>query len=207
MSKQETKTTDKTSQAPAAPALPKFSCVVAMDAVGGIGRKGRLPWGRLQYDSINHYDLTTAISNSKGPEDPRKNLVIMGHTTWKSLPLGKAPMSNRINTVITSSPIFSGPQGVRAHRNLEKALLDAAKLQEEGRADKIFVVGGAKVFQAAFALPECEFVYLTSLLTHVKQCDVFIDPGQYFTPDTSYPRKVHTYDNWQYMIHRLKRRA
>jgi dihydrofolate reductase len=90
--------------------LPWFSIVVATSLNHGIGYQGQLPW-RIPQDLQYFQKLTTqgffqcnnpALSQSDLV--PKKNAVIMGHTTWKSIPKKFRPLSNRINVILTRNP-------------------------------------------------------------------------------------------------------
>lgn len=187
--------------------LPNFACVVTADALGGIGRKGVLPWGSLQYERAWTYDTTTTTDKNISNPNGRRNIVIMGHNAWKSLPQGKAPMANRINVVISKDAALPVPDGVYVVTSLDEALARAAKLIGAGTGNRVFVMGGAKTLQNAFQHPKCTHIYLTHLLKLVSKCDVFVDWGPYFEPDNEYPRKVHAQGEWNYILQRLKRRA
>lgn len=186
--------------------LPKFSCVVTADALGGIGRKGVLPWGSLQYERAWTYDVTTTVDKSWEGADKRKNIVVFGYNAWRALPQGKAPMPNRHNIVISKDPELPVPEGVRVAHSLIAGLLLAKEMQADGSGADIFVMGGAKTLQAAFKFPACKFLYLTHLLKMVTKCDVFVDWGPWLEPDADYPRKVHAQGEWNYILQRLKRR-
>lgn len=205
---QLTKDAIRAAAKPATPteALPAFDCLVTMDVVGGIGRKGGMAWGTLQYDRAAFYDITTEVPKTVEGADKKRNVVIMGRTAWMALPQGKAPMPNRINIVISKDTKMPVPEGVYVEDSLRSALLRGKRLQESGDAHALFVVGGAATLNLAFTYNACRYIYTTTLLKHVPRCDVFVDPFHSFVPDATYPRKSHSTGDWEYMLHRLCRR-
>lgn len=111
-----------------------------------IGDGNRLPWD-IKEDLVHFRDLT------KG------HIVVMGKTTFLSIP--NAPLKDRINIVITSTPeIFVEREGcVFVHpKNTIQQILAA---KEEHPHKRVFVIGGAHVYST--------FINLASKLhiTHI----------------------------------------
>lgn len=93
------------------------------------------------------------------------NVVIMGRKTYESI--GK-PLSSRDNIVITSHDI-----SVDNYDNLwtVRSLEEAYKLAEDLDGEKIFVIGGAQLYEAA--LPYTEWLDLTEVLDSPGNADAF----------------------------------
>ena len=127
-----------------------FDIVVAMDEARGIGRGGALPW-HIKADMKFFKTLTTS------------HAVIMGRKTWESLPTAFRPLPDRLNIVLTRQSDYPVPSGVQIYQDLDSALLAAAK-------HRIFVIGGAEVFNAALNRPGCEALYATHI-RHNFGCD------------------------------------
>ncbi|KND95266.1 Dihydrofolate reductase [Tolypocladium ophioglossoides CBS 100239] len=106
------------------------------------------------------------------------NAVIMGRKTWDSIPPKFRPLKDRLNIVITRSattaaaspPSASSSPGepVRVP-SLEHALQCA---QAHGAVGRVFVVGGAQVYDAALRLSAARRVLLTSIRREF-ECDTF----------------------------------
>ncbi len=126
-----------------------ISIVVAHSANRVIGREGELPW-RLPSDLKRFRDLTTG------------HAVVMGRTTYESLPARVRPLPGRRNIVLSTNPSY-GPAGAEVFGDLHAAL-DAC-----GR--DCFVIGGGITY--AEALPLTDRVYAT----HV---DCEVDGDAYF---------------------------
>ena len=138
-----------------------FDCVVAADAAGGIGKDNDLPWPRLREDLRFLRRITTEAPPG------RHNAVIMGRLTWESVPSKMQPLPGRLNVVISRGELAL-PDGVVLARSLDEAL---AAGDVAGR----FVIGGAQIYQQAFAHPACRFVYLTRIAATFA-CDTFLPP-------------------------------
>lgn len=106
----------------------------------------------------------------------------MGRKTWDSIPEKFRPLKNRLNIIITRSapspppstlPPVSEPVRVSS---LEQALSLVAQAQSVAR---VFVMGGAQIYDAALKREESRRVLLTSIEREF-ECDTFfpVDLGQ-----------------------------
>lgn len=148
-----------------------FSVVVAMHQPSrGIGRDNDLPWPRLPRDMAFFRTLTTTTTTD------RVNAVIMGRKTWESLPATKRPLPGRINVVLTSAAACRDGNGNGNGNVLFSPSLPAALAELETRPeiDRIFVIGGERVFAEALAMPNCQSLYVTEIRGALSApCDVF----------------------------------
>jgi dihydrofolate reductase len=142
-----------------------FSLVVATDLNRGIGLKGDLPW-RLKGDLAYFRDLT-----SKTLDPNKKNAVIMGRTTWDSIPEKFRPLPNRLNIVLSNRLAKGSLIGAEVANSLQDALLIA----EKNEVENCFVIGGGKVYQESILLPECQIIYITEILENFS-CDTYFPP-------------------------------
>ncbi|WBR14488.1 Dihydrofolate reductase [Pandoravirus kuranda] len=148
-------------------AAQPFSIVVAMTASRAIGRAGKLPWGRLPKEMADFRNLTRTTA------DPSKtNALIMGRLTFDSLPR-RRPLPGRIKVVLTRRPPGADtyPEGVLVASSLDDALNMVA------HAEKVFVIGGAKVYADAVVHPACAGIWLT----HISDPD-YSDADAFFPP-------------------------
>jgi dihydrofolate reductase len=111
----------------------------AQAANGVIGDHGTLPW-HLPEDLARFRELTMGTT------------VLMGRTTWESLPERVRPLPGRRNVVLSRRPGWQAP-GARLAGSLSEALRDAV--------GDVWVIGGASVYVAA--LPLADRVDLTEL--------------------------------------------
>ena len=155
-----------------------FDIVVAIDNQRGIGKGGQLPW-QLPADMKHFKDLTvTAQSKDK------QNAVIMGRKTWESLPIKFQPLPHRINVVLSHNKKLSLPYGVVRASSLEEGLRLLQQPPWETKTDKIFVIGGAQIFEKAICHPSCAAIHLTHILKKFP-CDAFFPQYEKFTQKVS----------------------
>lgn len=153
--------------------MSKFSVILAATENGLIGNsstKSGFPW-RLPRDMAYFKEVTSTTGN---PE--KKNAVVMGRKTWDSIPAKFKPLEGRINVVLTRNPEElrkSGkiPDDVLLYSDLQQAV-DALGAMET--CETIFIGGGSSIYNEAFASPNCEKVYLTTVLSPA-QGDIFVD--------------------------------
>lgn len=141
-----------------------FSLIAAVDANYGIGKDGRLPW-HLPSDLAYFHRIT---------EGAGRNVVIMGRTTWESIPEKFRPLKNRLNTVLTRNADYQLAPGVLRGADLDEALEKVAHASEknDGKNIEIFIIGGAQIFAEAVKHRACQRIYLTEI--HGKfDCDTF----------------------------------
>ena len=87
--------------------------IVAATMNNGIGSAGRLPW-RLPREMAYFAKITTLVPETVSSENdgthtaenmPGKNAVIMGRSTWESIPKAFRPLKGRINIVLSRGDI------------------------------------------------------------------------------------------------------
>ena len=157
--------------------------IVAIADNNAIGVKGDLPWHLGE-------DLKYFKRKTKG------HPVIMGRTTYFSLP--KHPLPQRKNIVLNlgGDPI---PEATCVY-SFEEAY------QAVKPARKCFIMGGASVYKAA--LPDMDTLYITHVHTVVEGADAFfpeIDPKIWHP---SWKSRMHHDDatgyDFQFVIYRRK---
>jgi dihydrofolate reductase len=133
----------------------KFSIIAAVDKNFGIGKGGKLPWD-LAGDLKHFREITKGCA------------VIMGRTTWLSLPERFRPLPGRLNVVLAPIGDLVVPEGVIVAQSFEEAF-SAIALKWNG---KVFVIGGGMVYTQAIQRPECNKVYLTEI-DAIYDCDTY----------------------------------
>ena len=144
-----------------------LNLVVAMDLDSGIGKNGGLPW-HLPADLKHFKELT---STTQSPD--KKNIVVMGRKTWESLPSKFRPLPGRINIVLTKDQNLSLPKDVLKSDSFDALSKFFQTMTEQ--FEKIFVIGGAKVFEQAVRHPDCHKIYVTQILKKF-DCDILFPP-------------------------------
>lgn len=107
--------------------------VVAYNKNFAIAENGEIPW-RLSED-FKHFKETTSGGS-----------IIMGRTTYESLP--KRPLPMRFNIVLSRDKDYDAP-GACVSRTLENAIELARDINF---GQEIFIVGGQDVYNSAFEL-------------------------------------------------------
>jgi dihydrofolate reductase len=128
-----------------------ISIVVAHSTNGVIGRDGTLPW-RLPTDLRRFRELTSG------------HAVVMGRTTFESIPPRFRPLPERRNIVLSSNPDYVA-EGGEVFGDLDSALAACP--------DGCFVIGGEVTYRQA--LPLAERVYATHVEADVEG-DAFFPP-------------------------------
>jgi dihydrofolate reductase len=101
--------------------------IVAIDRNLAIGKGGKLPW---HYSADMKFFKATTIGNA----------VVMGRHTWATL---KGPLRDRQNFVLSANGNVTNVDGVIVLSDVDAVLERANDL-----AGHLFVIGGAKVYQA-----------------------------------------------------------
>eukprot|EP00953_Heterococcus_sp_UTEX-ZZ885_P024001 13159-Heterococcus_DN1.PRE.1 len=157
-------------------ALRDFIVVVAATAGSlGIGKGGGLPW-KLAGDMAYFKRVTSACKT------PNKvNAVVMGRKTWESIPARFRPLAGRCNVVLTRNPRarqeLTLPDEVLIAPSLNDALEQLAAPDMRDKINKIFVIGGGKVYEEALKHDSCKQVLLTSVQSdNFEDCDTHLPP-------------------------------
>lgn len=148
--------------------------IVACDPKGGIGYKNKLPWTKIQGDLPRFRELTT------------NQIVVMGHTTWDSLPV--KPLPNRFNIVVSNNR-FDVPEGTTIVTLLEVISME--------KYSKVWLIGGAKLIESCWNF--IDEIHLTRTFTKYT-CDKFLDLvylEQFFACDRIVPNEDHNYEIWR----------
>jgi dihydrofolate reductase / thymidylate synthase len=155
-------------------ALRDFIVVVAATAGSlGIGKGGGLPW-KLAGDMAYFKRVTSAC---KAPN--KVNAVIMGRKTWESIPARFRPLAGRCNVVLSRNPRarqeLTLPDDVLMAPSLNDALKQLAAPDMRDKINKIFVIGGGKVYEEALKHDSCKQVLLTLVQSDkFEDCDTHL---------------------------------
>ena len=125
-----------------------FSIIAAIGKNNEIGKKG---------DLVFHLkgDMRFFRETTKG------HTVVMGKTTWGSLP---AKLKNRTNLVVSRDEVPGKPDGVIT--DLDQYIKD-----HQNSKERIFIIGGGSMYKAF--LPDAKELYLTEIDATDPEADVF----------------------------------
>lgn len=134
-------------------AIKNFSIIFAHDLKNGIGKNNTLPWKHPE--DMRYFQKITSQT-----DDPEKqNAVIMGRLTFKSM--NKRPLKNRVNLIIGKGYLTS----------FQSALENASQNE---MIEKIFIIGGSRLYQEAIEHPNCEKLHITTINKEY-DCDTFFE--------------------------------
>lgn len=111
-----------------------ITIIVAMTKDGVIGKGGQIPWHIPE-------DMKLFKSLTEG------NTVIMGKTTWLSLPEKFRPLPKRYNIIVSTT--LPKQNGATVCRNMEEAIEEANTNGKE-----IYCIGGAQVYFSMLPLAD-----------------------------------------------------
>lgn len=100
----------------------------------------------------------------------------MGRKTWDSIPPKFRPLKDRLNIVITRSAPGAPPSpSIPITEPVRVSSLEQALKYAQARAvARVFVMGGAQIYEAALRLPETRRVLLTRIEREF-ECDTFFN--------------------------------
>ncbi|KAG5419601.1 DFR1 [Candida metapsilosis] len=152
---------------------PKVTIIVAaLKPLYGIGNNGGLPW-RLRKDMAFFRRVTTRTTDGSA-----RNAVIMGRKTWDSIPHRFKPLPDRLNVIMSRS--FESKvvdEGVVHAKTVD----DSLKLLEGFNIERVYVIGGAEIYNEFMKSGLVDTVLLTEV-EHSEQKDVELDTFLKFDP-------------------------
>jgi dihydrofolate reductase len=167
-----------------------LTLIVAATPKNGIGKNGALPWPMLKKEMAYFARVTkrvpTSTSTSSNPSKAEneqakslpRNAVIMGRKTWDSIPPKFRPLKDRTNIVISSQE-RSALRGVTDDVIVSSSILDGLSELEAAVRDermpalgRAYVIGGARIYEAAMELEQTKHVLLTRVAKEY-ECDTF----------------------------------
>lgn len=139
----------------------KIYIIVAVDKNFGIGKDKTLPWHFKK--EIEYFRDTTVKT-----KDPKKrNMVIMGRTTWDSIDEKYRPLKNRENIVLTRNPDYK-TKGAKVLHSIDEAIKSAGD-----DIETIFIIGGESIFKEGLQNENVDGIYLTKIENEY-ECDAFL---------------------------------
>jgi len=109
---------------------------------------------------------------TKQAEAGKQNAVIMGRTTWFSLPETSKPLKQRLNCILSHTMDFGDlieHESTLVFSDLETCLAEVAQRDD---VDQIFIIGGAKLYNSVLHHPLIHRLYVTKVEGDF-DCDTF----------------------------------
>lgn len=139
-----------------------FSIVVAVDDQNGIGKNNTIPW-HLPMEMKRFKELTIGDS---------KNIVVMGRSTYFSIPKKHRPLKNRLNIVL--SKIYNdidSSDGVCCFNDID-VMLKYISDNFDDDSYNLFLIGGAEIYKEFLSRKLCDRIYMTKIKGSF-DCDKF----------------------------------
>jgi dihydrofolate reductase len=161
------------------PQPPSLTLILAATPSLGIGKSGTLPWPLLKKEMGYFARVTKRVPNPYSTTPRKINAVLMGRKTWDSIPPKFRPLKDRLNIVITRKPEEFSQSLDSEKRDVEgpmvaSGIVDALTQLEKraGEVERVFVIGGASIYQTALELPQTKRVLLTKIQKEF-ECDTY----------------------------------
>ena len=161
-----------------------FHCVLCTDNKGHIGHNGELLF-KCPIDMQRFKSLTM-------PTVSRKHVVLMGHTTWSSIPQTHRPLEKRINVVLTRNTQHAKmvrQEGGYPFLNR----VDALTFIDNLHPDKVFVIGGAMLYNDTLLQKRVQYIHHTKVHVDVSQC---LDEGTLVSVHPSLLQSCRVIEEW-----------
>jgi len=122
--------------------------VWAQDLDGGIGKNGKLPW-HISEDLQNFKKITL------------DSVIIMGRSTWDSLPF--KPLPKRRNIVLSKTKI----ENVEVYHTIT----DCIDILKKEKIELVYIIGGETIYKQFFDF--ADFLHITFIDTVISDIDTF----------------------------------
>lgn len=149
----------------------KIQAIVALDLHFGIAKNNNIPW-KCSQDMIFFRNMTIG------------NIVIMGYSTYLSLPNG--PLSNRLNIVLTRKPLYNFI--MTENLLFINSIQDIFHFLQTGNIAEcypflspyfdIFIIGGKQIYELFYPYIQTFWV---SQINNIFDCDILFNWDYFLT--------------------------
>lgn len=150
-----------------------INLIACIDNKYGIGKNNNMPWEYIKDLDYFKYYTTHSI-------DEKKNIVIMGNNTFKSIPEQFRPLKNRLNIILTKNKInkqeYNLNHNVLYFNDIISILYFLNKYKKN--INNAWVIGGSHIYEQFLELHIVNNIYLTLIPNSDFNCDVFF-PSKY----------------------------
>lgn len=163
-----------------------LSLIVAHDLNYGIGNKGKLGWNLpsdLKWFKENTLDKT----------------VVMGSSTYFSLPKKIRPLPNRNNIILTSR---KGHSKLELEKDGVTVINSIDDIKTLSQIMDIFIIGGSNVYEQF--IDDVEYFYIT-LINDEFECDKFFNKVDYSKMKQIYKSDIINENNIKYTLNIFKK--
>ena len=118
--------------------MVKVTLIAAVSENGVIGKDKDIPW--YIPEDFRHFAKTT-----------KDHVILMGSSTWDSLPEAARPLRHRTNVVLSSKRTF---KNAISCSTLSEALICCNTESEKLKTAEIFVIGGASLYEQTIGIAD-----------------------------------------------------
>ncbi|CAO3606736.1 unnamed protein product [Mucor fragilis] len=153
--------------------MTQFALIVAATEELGIGLLSNLPW-RIPKDMAFFKHVTSHVPKTFQQQPNVQNAVIMGRVTWESIPPKFRPLDSRYNIVVSRNPTYDLflADATQQSTILVDSLESAFKAVDPAKHARVFVIGGAQMYNLAIQHANCSHILLTRVKSKV-DCDTY----------------------------------
>lgn len=153
----------------------KFSLITCIhEQTNAIGKNNNLLF-RLK-DEMKYFRHITIFTNDIN----KKNAVIMGYNTWKSIPTKFRPLENRINIIITNKHYNEVNNEIKDNNFKDTYMFNAINdailfLNLKAQVETCFIIGGESIYKHFIEKGNIDRYYITKIMNNISYtCDSFL---------------------------------
>jgi len=158
----------------------------------GIGKDGKLPW-HIPEDMTHFKTITTPPDANANTHTNTHSVVIMGRTTWDSIPDKFKPLTNRINVILSNDNNYKKEQIYKYDTGknnilfttwdefITKGYLELEVIYNSNQNNQnsklyYYIIGGESIYEKAIASNYNLIIHATEIYTQAVapiECDTF----------------------------------
>ena len=172
-----------------------INLIACIDNNYGIGKNNDIPWAYKK--DIEYFKYYTTHTNDIN----KKNIVIMGNNTFKSIPEQFKPLKQRLNIILTKNKLHNKNTDNILFFNDVISILYFLENNKEN-INKVWIIGGSHIYKYFLDLQIIKNIYLTHIPNNNFNCDVYF-PYNYLNNFKLIDRKIdHEYNTKSYSINK-----
>lgn len=146
----------------------EINLIACIDNKYGIGKNNNMPWEYCKDLNYFKYYTTHSIQN-------KKNIVIMGNNTFKSIPEQFRPLKHRLNIILSKTVINNQEYNLNHNVLYFNDVLPLLCFLDKNKNEinKVWIIGGSHIYKQFLELQIINKIYLTVIPNNNFNCDVF----------------------------------
>ncbi len=146
----------------------EINLIACIDNKYGIGKNNNMPWEYSKDLDYFKYYTTHSVQN-------KKNIVIMGNNTFKSIPEQFRPLKHRLNIILSKTVINNQEYNLNHNVLYFNDVLPLLCFLDKNKNEinKVWIIGGSHIYKQFLELQIINKIYLTLIPNNNFNCDVF----------------------------------